>query len=135
MKYSQQIGVIAALVLIVCCYLPWCYIESRQLTITGLNTGETNFGKPGLMHIFLSSIMILFFLFPRVWAKRTNIFLAAFNLAWSIKNYILVSTCMAGECPQKKFALYLLIASSVTIILMTFLPPMKPANNVKNRTA
>jgi uncharacterized membrane protein YuzA (DUF378 family) len=122
MKYSQQIGFIAALALIGICFLPWSFIHSQQITVSGVSAVGTSYGKPGLVNIFFSSVMILFFLLPKIWAKRTNVFISAFNLAWAIRNYILVSTCMFGECPEKKPALYALVALAAIMQLMTFFP-------------
>jgi len=124
MKYSQLIGIIAAIVVIVVCHFPWTFIESKNLTIYGMYAPDTNFGKPGLMNIIVSAFSIILFAVPRLWAKRTNLFVTMFNLAWSIRNYILVATCLMGECPVKKPALYLLVIFSVVMMLMAFSPKL-----------
>ena len=77
MKYSQTIGIIAALMLIGICFLPWSYIASLNITITGFSAAGTNYGKPGLVNAILCSLMIILFAVPAIWAKRTNFFLAA----------------------------------------------------------
>jgi hypothetical protein len=125
MKHSQTIGIIAALLVIVLCFFPWSYVVSKQLTISGFHTEGTSFGKPGLFNIILCSVMIVFFLLPRIWAKRTNIFIAVLNLAWSFRNFLLISACMLGECPEKKPALYAILILSIVIQFMTFLPKIK----------
>jgi hypothetical protein len=125
MKYSQLIGIIAALGIIAVCFLPWSYIESRDITVTGMSAPNTNFGKPGLMNIIIMSAGILCFATPRIWTKRLNIFLTLFNLAWSIRNYIVVSGCLMGECPVKKPALYMLIVLSAIVLLMAVLPKIE----------
>src|SRR4051812_41735753 len=106
MKYTNYIGAILSIALIAFCFAPWVYIESIQTTITGVNTGVTNYGRPGIIHIFLSVLSIILFLVPRVWAKRANIFVTAFNFAWSIRNFLLVTQCQMGECPEKKPGIY-----------------------------
>lgn len=127
MKYSQIIGIAACLALIVNCFFPWSYIAEINLLITGVNGGE-NLGKPGLFNIILSVVMIIFFFIPKIWAKRTNVILGALNIAWSIRNYLLVGACSGGICPQKKAGIFILIFLSFFIELMTFLPPVKIAN-------
>lgn len=122
MKHSQTIGIIATLVLAGMCFLPWTYITSQQLTITGFHTTGTSFGRPGVLSVFMAVIMLVMFLVPAIWAKRTNMFVAALNLAWSFRNYLLVSSCLMGECPEKKPALYALVALAVVIQIMTLLP-------------
>jgi uncharacterized membrane protein YuzA (DUF378 family) len=122
MKYSQLIGILAALGVIVCCFFPWSVIESKNLVIEGMHAPDTNFGRPGLMNIYVTSASIIFFLISKVWAKRTNVFVTMFNLAWSIRNYILVSSCLMGECPVKQTALYLLVGFSAIMMIMAFMP-------------
>ncbi|MFY8003808.1 MAG: hypothetical protein ACOVNR_03165 [Chitinophagaceae bacterium] len=122
MKYSQQIGILSALIVVTACFLPWVSIESLQAIINGFETSKTNFGRPGIMQTSLSVIMLLMFAINRIWAKRTNIFLGAFNFAWSVRNYIIVSTCAMGECPQKKLGLYMLVTAAFVCMVMIFLP-------------
>ncbi len=122
MKYSQQIGVAAVLLLIGVCYMPWSYVASQQLTITGMDTGKAEFGRPGILNMFFGSISLILFLLPKIWAKRTNVFIGALNLSWSIRNYLLVTTCYFGDCPEKKPGIYLLLFLSVTIFIMTLVP-------------
>jgi uncharacterized membrane protein YuzA (DUF378 family) len=42
--------------------------------------------------------------------------------AWSVRNYILVSTCLMGECPVKQPALYVLVGASFVVMIMSLLP-------------
>jgi L-lactate permease len=127
MKYSQQIGIVAALALIGICFLPWIYVESLHLTLNGIN-GKINehltFGRQIIPHTIFCSILIIFFLIPTVWAKRTNLFIGFLNLSWAIKNYIIFTMCRP-ECPQIKPTLYALVLLAITIQLCTFLPKMK----------
>ena len=125
MKYSQLLGVIAVAALAGICYLPWSYIPDRHIIVTGMSAPGTDFGKPGLMHLVLGVLLALFFLIPKVWAKRINVFIAAINLAWSIRNYILLSSCYMGECPQKKPGLFLAFFLCLFIQVMTFLPKIR----------
>ena len=122
MKYSQPIGVIAALGIIGICFLPWIYIASIHTTVTGLYAEGTSFGKPGLLNIFFSALSLIFFLIPKVWSKRANVFIATINFAWALRNYILLAGCLAGECPEKKVGLYLLLLASLIVLLMSFFP-------------
>jgi hypothetical protein len=124
MKYTQTIGIIAALVVLICSFLPWSIVVSEQITISGFDTKGTRFGKPGLFLNFFTIIVIVLFLIPAIWAKRTNIFIGAIVFTWSLRNYILVSTCLMGECPVKQPALYALVLASGVVMLMTLLPKL-----------
>ena len=125
MKYSQVTGIFTALVVISLCFLPWSIVVERNIIIYGMNTKGTDFGRPGLLNIILSLVMIILFVLPQIWAKRTNLFIAAIAIAWSIRNYILVTTCYFGECPQKQPALFALVLFSFITMLMSFLPKVK----------
>ena len=73
----------------------------------------------------LSVAAMIMFLAPYIWAKRTNIFIVAFNIAWAVRNYILLSRCYGGECPEKKTGLYLLLAASLVMMVAAFVPDIK----------
>lgn len=133
MKYSQQIGAILALIVIGACFIPWSYIPSLDATITGMYTATTDFGKPGILHIAFSTLAFILFLIPKLWCKRTNIFITAINLAWAFKNYMLYSMCSGGDCQQKKAGIYIVLGCSIVMIVMAMLPKTKipvktPAN-------
>ena len=123
MKYSKWIGLLSAVTVIVTCCVAWIYVPSVQLKIGGLfANGKQNFGKPGVLNVFCSLGAIAWFLLPMVWAKRTNIFFCGFNMAWSVRNYILLTRCYGGDCPEKQTGLYVLVIASALMLLMAFMP-------------
>jgi len=126
MKYSKWIGVLSGLMVIVSCYMVWVTVPSAHLEIGGMiSNGKQNFGKPGLMNLVVTLLALLLFLLPFIWAKRTNIFVCALNIAWALRNYVLLSRCYLGDCPVKQVGLYLLLVVSAMMLLMSFLPDMK----------
>jgi hypothetical protein len=125
MKYSKWVGIFGVVLLYIAAYQPWIIVVSKNITITGMNTAGTNFGKPALMNLIVSGISAIFLLYSSVMAKRANIFFCAFNIAWSIRNYVLISMCRGGECPERKFGLYLLMLSAVIIMLASLFPDIK----------
>lgn len=120
MKYSKWVGVFGVCLLVFACYQPWVIIPSKNLVITGMNTAGTTFGKPALMNLFVSVMAAILFLVPSLMAKRANLFFCAFNIAWGFRNFIIVSTCRAGECPEKQAGLYVLILAAVLMMLTAF---------------
>ena len=125
MKYSKWIGVLAFVMLVVVSYQPWVYIASKQITVTGLDATGTNFGKPALLSLVLGVIAVLLFLLPYMGAKRANLFFCALSLAWAIRNFIILSTCRQGDCPQKQAGLYLMLAASVIMLVACLFPDVK----------
>src|SRR5436190_23604407 len=102
MRYMKWIGLAAAALLIVSCFSPWVVIESRNITVSGMESKGTNFGKPAYFHFIMTVFFLACTFIPRVWAKRTNFLITALNLAWAIRNYFIISACHGGDCPEKK---------------------------------
>jgi uncharacterized membrane protein YuzA (DUF378 family) len=65
------------------------------------------------------------FAVPAIWSKRTNVFLGALNLAWAFRNYLLLSSCLMGECPEKKTALFILVGLAIVMQIMSLLPKLQ----------
>lgn len=126
MKYSKWIGLLSVTTVVVACYLPWVYVPSAQLQIGGMHaSGAQNFGRPGLVNMVCSVGAAILFMLPQIWAKRTNIFFCGFNIAWAIRNYLLLSRCYLGDCPIRKAGLYLLLIASAIMLLMAFMPDVE----------
>ena len=128
MKHAQTIGILLSLLLIYSTTQPLVFIESRHWTITGWDAAGSSFGEAGKFLSFFACWSILFFALPFIWAKRFNMMFGALLLAWSIRNFLVLSTCQMGECPQKQWALYGCIVFSAGILLMTFLPKLTISN-------
>ena len=80
------------------------------------------------MNIICSTGAAIWFMTPRVWAKRTNIFFCGFNIAWAIRNFILLGRCYGGDCPVRQTGLYVLLLASGVMLLMAFIPDIKIAD-------
>lgn len=124
MKYSNYIGVAAALTLIIFCFVPWVYIGYIKTIITGVNSSHTNFGRPGAMHIMLAVFSIILFSLHKVWSLRLNLVIVTLNFAWSIRNFLLLTQCESGECPEKRIGIYAIILFSFVLLVMGLLPKL-----------
>lgn len=122
MKYSQQIGIVAVLALAAVAFIPWVYIPVVNITVTGLSAPGTDFGKPALLGLIFGFVSIILFLLPKIGAKRTNVFIGAINFSWAIRNFILVTACHAGDCPEKKAGIFLQLFFTLVILVMALLP-------------
>lgn len=118
-------GALAAVLLIVACILPWVIIPSGNIEISGIDTEGTNFGKPAYFHFICISFFLFFTFTKKIWAKRANLLVAPFNLAWAVRNFFIVGLCRAGECPEKKIGLYLIVLASVLMLVSALFPDMK----------
>jgi hypothetical protein len=135
MRWMKWIGEAAALLLIFSCFIPWVFIESKNITVTGIDATGTSFGKPGYFHLLMSILFLLFNFIPKVWARRSNLLVAALNIAWAVRNYFLISACQMGDCPAKKSGIYLILITSLLMMAAALFPDMKlPEEKKKNNT-
>lgn len=120
MRLTQWLGVAAAIALAVCCFFPWVTIPERNIVISGIAAKGTTYGRPGYLHFIFIAVYLFFVLLNKVLAQRINIFVAALNLGWAIRNFIILPSCQAGECPQKETGLYLALFFSITMLVIAF---------------
>jgi hypothetical protein len=133
MRLMKWIGIIAALLLIASCFIPWVVIVSKNITIRGIDATGTNYGKPGYFHMVMAFFFLVFSLIPKVWAKRCNLLIIAMNFAWAIRNYFVLAACQGGDCPEKKTGIYLVILSSVLMLAAALFPDIKLSDQNKKQ--
>jgi hypothetical protein len=127
LRFMKWIGLLAAIALVAACFFPWVFIESKNITVSGIKSTGTSFGKPGYFHFFLAAFYVVFNFTPRIWAKRMNLLITALNLGWAARNYLLISACAGGECPEKKAALYIVLISSFIMLVTALVPKLELA--------
>lgn len=133
MRYSNYIGILAGLLMLVAATFPWIHIVSINATVTGFGSATvTKFGMPVLMNIILLVLNLVFFLIPRLWAKRINPFIASIGFAWALRNLLLLSTCRNGECPERLIWLYIYFAAALVLLIMTLVPEIKIKSDKKD---
>ncbi|MEQ1676164.1 MAG: hypothetical protein ABL876_05670 [Chitinophagaceae bacterium] len=121
----KWIGLAAAILLTVACFSPWVVIESRHITISGIDATGTNYGKPGYLHLVMVVFFLLFHFIPRVWAKRANLLVVGINTAWAIRNFFIIAVCRGGECPERKMGMYMLLLASLLMLLAALFPDVE----------
>ena len=132
MRYMKWIGLLAVLLLIFSCFIPWVIITSKNIIVSGVDATGTNFGKPGYAHFVLSFFFIIFHLIPKLWAKRSNLLIVALNLAWAVRNYFIISVCREGDCPEKQIGLWLVLVASVLMLVAALFPDIQLKEENKN---
>lgn len=83
------------------------------------------YGKPGKVFVFFAVCSVTLIFIDKIWAKRTLIFLAALNIGYLLKTYVIFTSCYNTYCPQKESGLYLLILGSVVLMVVSFFPDLK----------
>lgn len=125
MKYSNYLGILAAIVLIVACFIPWAHYPDIDKTFTGFFSEQNRYGKPGKALVFFAVLAIILFIAPKVWAKRLNMVITALALAFSVRCYMLFTACYRGTCPEKETGIYLIVITSFVMIIASVLPDLK----------
>ena len=129
----KWIGLMAVALLITACFLPWITVEGRDVFVSGVVSRGMPFGKPGYFHLLMAVFFLLFHFIPKVWAKRSNLLVAALNFAWAIRNYFLITACRGGECPDKHTGIYLVMAASLLMLIAALFPDIKLNQPVKKQ--
>jgi hypothetical protein len=129
----KWIGLAAAVLMIISCFTPWVFIESKNITVSGVDATGTNFGKPGYFHFLLAGLFFICTLVPRVWAKRLNLLFTALNLGWAIRNLFILAACSGGECPERKPGIWLMLLASLLMLASALFPDMKVQEEKKRQ--
>ena len=124
-KLLIWLGIAACVVLIISCFLPWTFHADINQTFTGYYSYLNKYGRPGKFLTIFASLVLIFMLLPKVWAKRANLFICAFTIAYAIKTFTLFSSCYNNYCPQKLFGLYLMLGCTVVMLIASAFPNMK----------
>lgn len=124
MKYSQWIGVAAVAGLIAVCFMNWAYYPDINKHFTGFFSEANQYGKPGKAFVVLGGIAAVFFLIPRVWAKRWNLLIAAIITAYAVRTFIMFGACYGAVCPTRELGIYLMLVLSVVVLVMSLLPDL-----------
>ncbi len=131
MKYYKLTGLFACALLVVSCFLPWAYYADLHESFTGFYTHENIYGKPAKAFIFLAASSAILICLDKIWAKRALIFLAAINIGYLIKTYVLFTSCYSTICPQKQYGFYLLMVSSIVLLIVSVLPNLKVEQDIE----
>ena len=125
MRWMKWMGIAAAILLIISCFLTWVTIDSKNIVVSGVEATGTSFGKPGYFNLLMTFFFIAFTLVSKIWAKRINLLFTAMNLAWAIRNYFIISACLGGECPEKHTGLYVMLVSSLLMLASSLFPDIE----------
>lgn len=106
--------------------MPWTFHPDLNKEFTGFFSENNVYGKPGKVFIVLAVIAIIFFLIPKIWAKRGNFFIVAITLAYAIKSFIVFTGCYRGICPVKRAGIWIMLSSAILMLAMAlFVPDLK----------
>jgi hypothetical protein len=126
------IPLLTVALLVASCFLPWMTIDTKGVTITGVDTTGTTFGKPAYFHFMWIGLFLIMLFINKVWSRRTAMVFAAFNAAWAFRNFLVLPMCQMGECPMRRVGLYLLFLSSIALFFAGLIAPAREGEAAKN---
>ena len=126
-KVLKVAGIVACITMVASCFMPWAYYNDLHQSFTGFYSYNNQYGKPGKFLTLIAVVILAFIFLPKIWAKRSNIFIAALGVGYAVKTYILFTSCYNAYCPEKKFGIYLMLISSLVMLLSVMFPDMKLA--------
>ena len=127
-KILHYTGLAACVVLIAACFMPWTYyadahiVDEAKRTFTGFYSYGNNYGRPGKFLVTIAVIVLLLMLLPKIWAKRTNLFVCALGVGYAFKSYILFTSCYNAYCPEKKTGIFLMLAATIIMLVASAFP-------------
>ena len=126
MRIMRGLTFLTAALLLACLFLPWV-IQPNGAVVSGFRSDTDRYGMPGLFHLILVLPFLVLFFLNRSWSLKTAFFIGAFNVAWAVRNFISISSCAFGDCPQKQPAIYgILISSILLVIFLLFVDTPRP---------
>ena len=121
MKFAPYLGIGAALLLIIFCFMPWAYYPDIHESFNGFYSRANVYGRPGKTFLFLAVLSIAMFLITKLWAKRVNQFIVVILFAYALKTFILFSSSYGSYSPETKTGLYGIILFPLIILIMSLL--------------
>ncbi len=130
MRHLKWIGIVAVLLLVASCFMPWYLIGWKNIVITGVEAGD-QLGKPAYWHFVFSFFFFVLTFIPRLWAKQWNVIIAAINVAWMIRNFFALAVCSGGFCPERQLGIWLVMVSSVIMLLSALFPDINMPQKIE----
>ena len=127
----HRVGLLACLLLVVSCFLPWMYFADSnitteaQRTFTGFTTYQNQYGKPGKLLSLIAIVVFVLMLLPKIWAKRANLFITALGVGYAIKTFVLFTSCYNAYCPEKRAGIYIMLFSTILLLVTAVFPDLK----------
>ena len=124
-KILQRVGLIACVALVVTCFMPWAFYADINETFTGFYSFQNQYGKPGKFLCLIAALAFALMMLPKIWAKRANLFVCALGVGYAVKTVILFTSCYNAYCPEKKAGIYLMLISTLLMLLSSAFPDLK----------
>lgn len=131
-KLLHWLGILAAVLLMISCVLPWTFHADVHESFTGFYSHANIYGKPGKLLCILGGTAFILMWLPKIWAKRTNLFVCALAVGYAIKSYILYTSCYNAYCPQKLPGIFIMLFATIVMQIAAILPDVQLPTDKNN---
>lgn len=121
-KYSKWLTLIAAILLILSCFMDWAYYPDLQKSFTGWFSEKNVYGKPGKWLTVMAVIAVIAQFVPSLFLKRMNLFLMALNTAYAFFSFVKYARSYGITSPSAQAGIYLMLISAVILLVTAVLP-------------
>ena len=112
--------------------MPWTYYPNdpvikneAQRTFTGFYTYDNYYGRPGKFLSLIAIISLLLKLLPKIWAKRTDLFVTAIGIAYAARTFVEYTGAYTGINPEIKPGMVLMLLCLAIIFIAALFPDLK----------
>ncbi len=113
MTFSQKIGLVSCVLLLVSLFLNWAWYPDIEKYFSAFFTENNYYGKPGKLLAFFAVTGIACYAYSKAWTQRLNLIFGALCIAYAIKTYLLFTSAYDGYVPVAQWGLYLMLAASI----------------------
>jgi hypothetical protein len=128
-KICHYTGILLCILIILACFLPWVHYNSINETFTGFYvkkfTTDNYYGRAGMIITYFTSVILLLFFIPKIWAKRINLFLSALLFAYCIRTYIIFTGSLFEGEVENRIGIYLILIFSFLIMVCSVFPKVE----------
>lgn len=128
-KILHYVAIVAAIALIVTCFIPWVHYNNIDVTFNGFNVKRfatgVYYGRAGIIITVLASISLLFTMLPFIVAKRINMFLCALLVAYTLRTYVIFTGSLFDGEVTKLAGIYLIVLLSFVMVTCSVFPYLK----------
>jgi hypothetical protein len=111
MTFSQKIGLVSCVLLLVSLFLNWTWYPDIEKYFTAFFTENNYYGKPGKALAFFAVTGIGCYAYSKPWTQRLNLIFGGLCTAYGIKTYLLFSSGYDGYVPEPQWGIYLMLAA------------------------
>jgi hypothetical protein len=131
-RILYYLGLAACLLLVASCFMPWAFYNDpfitdvSQRTFTGFYSYENYYGKPGKFLCIIAGLSLLLKLLPKVWAKRVDLFLCGFGVAYALTTFLrYLRQYGAAISPEAQIGIYLMFGAALLMLAAAIFPDLK----------